>query len=56
MDQSTVIQPDNGILVLTDLSRLAGECPGVSSSGGMGQWQPAAGLGALSVAVLTKTF
>ena len=33
-----------------DWPRLGWECPGVSS-GGVGQWWPAAGLGALSVAV-----
>ena len=33
-----------------DWPRLARECPGVSG-GGMGQWWPAAGSGALSVAV-----
>ena len=33
-----------------DRPRLARECPGVSSTG-VGQWWPAAGLGALSVAV-----
>ena len=33
-----------------DRPRLAWECPGVSN-GGMGRWWPAAGLGALSVAV-----
>ena len=36
-----------------DWPRLARECPGVSS-GGMGQWWPAAGLGALSVAVCAQ--
>ena len=36
-----------------DWPRLARECLGVSS-GGMGQWWPAAGLGALSVAVCAQ--